>query len=321
MLGAALASGSLPPDARDEAADALAMLDEHAALASAIDAAVAAGDPGVLEAALRGLPPPARRDDGLLALLDRATARIEDEAPVDALFATGPVQSAAWPALEAHHNFLVGGTPDAIARSVDLVAGRLAPEGSRDADVVRYAAAVASRRPMPRGTPDPVALEARLRFIHARIVGHRPELAPGQLKIINNMVQGTPHFPRTQPGRVAGTLRAWFGERESLVPPGPWRASFLMMLMADIHPFFDGNGRVQRFLVNDELAASGYFPSLRVGDTRADLPPLLYEARRSGVVRPLLEWIAAGSRYAAALDREWAEREARCPTPRICPSR
>ncbi len=232
MLGAALASGSLPPDARDEAADALAMLDEHAALASAIDAAVAAGDQAPIAAALRVRPVPTRRDDDLLALLDRAARDLADAPTVDTTFARGPVRSAAWPALEAHHSFRLPGTPEALEHSVGIVDGRVALASDDDRDVARYAAAVATRDRGPTDPRDPVEWEAWLRFRHAQLVGHRPDLAPGQLKLINNMVTNQPQVPRTLPGAVAGTLRTWFGERAAHVPPGPWRAAFLMLLMS-----------------------------------------------------------------------------------------
>ncbi|CAG0994479.1 hypothetical protein BURK1_02450 [Burkholderiales bacterium] len=316
MLEAALAMPRLPVDARAEAADAIAMLDEHAALAPAIAAAAASGDPGPLEAALRARPAPTRRDDEVLAFFERAAARIADEAPVESLFATGVPRSAAWPALVAHHNFRLGGSREAIRRSVDLVAGRTAALDGRDADILRYAevvrgADVAARGRAMREAADPVAREAWLRLLHALIVGHRPELAPGQFKLVNNIVHSQPQVARTAPGRVAGTLRAWFAEREAVVPPGPWRAACLVLLMTEVHPFLDGNGRVLRYIANAELAASGRFPTLRPGNSPAEFAPLLNEARRSGVVRPLLEWLAAGSRYAAELDREWAAHEPR----------
>lgn len=311
LLAAALASGTLPPDARDEAADAIAMLDERAALAPAIDVAVAAGDPAPIAAALRTRPAPLRRDDDLLALLDRAVSRIGDEAPVDEAFARGPVRSAAWPALEAHHSFRLPGTDEALVRSVALVDGSLAAASDEDRDVVRCAAAVAARDRGPKVASDPIAWEAWLRLRHAQIVGHRPELAPGQLKLINNMVTNQPQVARTIPGAVAGTLRTWFGERMPRVPPGPWRAALLMLLMSEVHPFQDGNGRVQRYLVNAELASAELVPYLRPGNRDDGLSPILNEARRSGAIRPIVEWLAAGSRYAAELDRAWAAHEPR----------
>lgn len=307
-LEAALAGGTLPQDARDEASDAIAMLDERSALAPAIEAALAAGDPAPLAHALRARPAPPRRDEDLIAFFERAASSVGSEPPVDARFAHGAPAFAAWPALEAHHNFRLPGTTEAIARSVALFQRRIAPVSDDDRDVARYAAVVAQRDPASAGGHDPVASEAWLRLLHAQLVGHRPELAPGQFKLINNLVRHQPQVARTPAGAVAGTLRTWFGGLAATVPEGPWRAAFLMLVLSEVHPFRDGNGRVQRYLVNAELARAGIFPHLRPGNRDDALSSLLNEARASGALRPLVEWLAAGTRYAEALDRDWASR-------------
>ncbi len=55
---------------------------------------------------------------------------------------------------------------------------------------------------------------------------------------------------------MRGTLRRGF-ERHDALRPGFARAVFATFLVAEVHPFSDGNGRVARALANAELSAAG----------------------------------------------------------------
>ena len=80
--------------------------------------------------------------------------------------------------------------------------------------------------------------------------------------------------PRPEPGLLQGQTEP--GRRHDLRPPGSRRrhpvegtaiyaalpaglakAIFMMFLVAEVHPFTDGNGRVGRVLMNAELSAVG----------------------------------------------------------------
>ena len=56
------------------------------------------------------------------------------------------------------------------------------------------------------------------------------------------------------PDLVRGTLREGFAILDTL-PAGLARAIFAMFLVAEVHPFADGNGRVARLLMNAELSS------------------------------------------------------------------
>ncbi len=56
--------------------------------------------------------------------------------------------------------------------------------------------------------------------------------------------------------QAQGTLRAGFELRNE--PDTPWeRAVYVAFVVAKVHPFDDGNGRVARVMMNAELAAPG----------------------------------------------------------------
>ena len=90
-----------------------------------------------------------------------------------------------------------------------------------------------------------------LRERHRMILGGRPEMTPGEWKQKNNHVGA---FVFVKPQLVEGTLRQGF-ELAPTVPAGLRRALFMMFLVAEVHPFTDGNGRVARVMMNAELSA------------------------------------------------------------------
>ena len=90
-----------------------------------------------------------------------------------------------------------------------------------------------------------------LRERHEMIMGGRPELRPGNWKTSSNNVGG---YEFVQPDLVEGTLRRAF-ELVHEVPAGFRRALFVMMLVSEVHPFADGNGRAARVMMNAELSA------------------------------------------------------------------
>lgn len=308
LLDAASRIPGLPPDARSEIADARAMLAERAVLADPLAAGSARDDPVPIVAGLRALRRTGAIDAALVRDLGRLAERIAALPPADATFATGTPRSSAWPALEAHHNVLASRDPEAIARSVTLVANPAQAATDADRDVLHYARAVVRSSAVPPDDRDPEALEAWLRMRHAQLVTHRPALGPGQAKLINNLIGTAAHIPRTAPTQLAATLRAIVTDLAPRVTAGAPRALFLYTALLEMHVFADANGRVMRLALNRWLASAGLFPHLRPSGTDA---LLLTHARVTGDMRPAFEWIAAGSRYAAALDREWAARDAR----------
>lgn len=81
----------------------------------------------------------------------------------------------------------------------------------------------------------------------------RPENAPGEYKQRPNAAGNTLFVA---PDRVRGTLHAGLGIVNGLEHPFA-RAVLMHFLLADVHPFVDGNGRISRIMMTKELLAAG----------------------------------------------------------------
>ncbi len=81
----------------------------------------------------------------------------------------------------------------------------------------------------------------------------RPDKRPGAWKTENNRV-GLYDF--VAPDLLEGTLLKGFGRLAEL-PEGIARALYAMIVVTEVHPFEDGNGRVARLMMNAELSAVG----------------------------------------------------------------
>jgi Flp pilus assembly protein TadD len=306
-LRAAARIADLPVEARREVDDALASLAEREALAAPLAEALAHNDPAILAAAIRSRPSSGEADRAIVDVFATMAGRLRDARPIDGRFARGAPRSRDWPALEAHHNFLGPRTDEAIERTVRLVAAPPAAPSDVDLDYLRVARVVADPTVAAIDTADPASFEAWLRLRHAQLVGHRAEYAPGCFKLLNNLVADYPLVERTPWRQVVQTLRTIAVDLAPKVPAGPWREAFLYAAIVECHPFADGNGRVARLFVNRRLAAAGLFPHLRrEGKDSAQVNM----TREAGELEPLVEWLAAGSRYAAELDARWSTRTA-----------
>ncbi len=92
-------------------------------------------------------------------------------------------------------------------------------------------------------------LESTLQRRHHVILGGRPEKKPGVFKEIANRAGNTSFVA---PNLVQGTLKEGLAIFHSL-STGFQRAVFMMFMIAEVHPFDDGNGRLARVMMNAEL--------------------------------------------------------------------
>lgn len=89
-----------------------------------------------------------------------------------------------------------------------------------------------------------------LKSRHHIMLSNRTEAKPGEFKEQRNRA-GETHF--VAPELVKGTLYKGF-EYYKALPAGFARAAFMMFLIAEVHPFVDGNGRIARIMMNAELS-------------------------------------------------------------------
>jgi hypothetical protein len=84
---------------------------------------------------------------------------------------------------------------------------------------------------------------------HAIMMEERPEMLPGKFKALPNHV-GARYF--VSPGEVEGTLRQAFALIEKMDAPIK-RGVLVHFVVAETHPFKDGNGRSARLMLNAEM--------------------------------------------------------------------
>jgi Fic family protein len=148
--------------------------------------------------------------------------------------------------------------------------------------------------------PLPTAGEffALLKSRHARIMKARPDNLPGQFKTDPNRAGSTLFVA---PELVEGTLSKGFEIYRGLASP-LHRALFMMFLVAEVHPFADGNGRIARIMMNAELVAAGenriIIPTVFRNNYLAALKALS-QNRLTGAIMRTLDF---AQRYTAAVD-------------------
>lgn len=133
---------------------------------------------------------------------------------------------------------------------------------------------------------------------HAQMLMRRPEARPGELKLDFNYA-GSTEF--VAPANVRGTLIE--GSMIGLsIPEGLSRAIFYLFLVAEVHPFDDGNGRIARLTMNAELS--------RVGRNRIIIPTLFHPQfvdclrvlTRQGDVTPFVRALGKMAMWSAQFD-------------------
>lgn len=201
---------------------------------------------------------------------------------------------------EAYFSNYIEGTEFTVQEAADIVfRGAVPARRAQDAhDVLGTWQVVSDRQGMsriPRTTED---FTTFLRERHAAIMARRPEVGPGVFKERQNRV-GLHVF--VAPELVAGTLARGFGLWRSLETPFQ-RAVFVHFLVAEVHPFDDGNGRVARIMMNAELAAGGEERIVIPTVYRDDYLTAVRALSAGGRPGPLIEALEHAQRWTAAVD-------------------
>jgi hypothetical protein len=212
-------------------------------------------------------------------------------------------QPGSFPALsfvEAYLSNFIEGTEFELPEAEKIVFGGEVPEGRfEDAhDVLGTFELVndpARRARTPRNPDDMLEL---LRNDHAVMLARRPSVRPGAFKDRRNQV-GDHVF--VHPDLVTGTLLEGFRHLQAL-PEGLARAIFVTFMVAEVHPFTDGNGRVARVLMNAELSAAGLQRIVIPLCYRDNYLQGLRALSRDGNAAPLVRILDFAQEYAAAID-------------------
>jgi hypothetical protein len=205
--------------------------------------------------------------------------------------------------IEAYFSNWIEGTEFKLSEAEQIVFKRIVPEQRfEDAhdvlgtfDLVNHPK---RRKQLPTGPEDLLDL---LRTDHALILERRPQAGPGAFKTLQNRAGATTFV---HPDLVVGTLIEGYRFYEAL-PAGLCRAIFLMHLVAEVHPFADGNGRVGRVLMNAALTAAGEQRIVIPLSYRDNYLQGLRALSRNGNPRPLIRVLDFAQEYAAAID--WSD--------------
>jgi hypothetical protein len=265
--------------------DALASLTQ--AIGVALGSRRAHISSGALAARQAGRPYDADRVDRFDRLVEALRNAPPQSRPVDE---TDPVRYRFLPFFEAYFSNYIEGTEFALREAEALVFNGQAPAGrTADAhDLMGTYRVVANDDEMARTFTTATDFCDALRERHQIVMAGRPDKHPGEFKTLVNQVGATLFV---SPELVRGTLVEGFARLGDL--DTAWERSVcVMFVVAEVHPFDDGNGRVARIMMNAELTASGesrvIIPTVYRSDylgalrrlTRDDDPTVLVKAMR-----------------------------------------
>ena len=239
-----------------------------------------------------------------MELFDRLRVALEKLPPNSRTHgsATGGTQ-VALPFFEAYFSNFIEGTEFEVDEAEAIVfRGAIPKERPRDAhDILGTFRVVSDESFMQKA---PVSTEEFLRKlvqIHSDIMAGRPDKKPGMFKDVPNRA-GSTDFVALE--LVLGTLQRGFELSRSLSTPFA-RATFLMFLVAEVHPFLDGSGRAARVCMNVELAAAREARIIIPTVYRNDYMGALKAITHNGRMEPLYRVLDFAQRYTASID--WSD--------------
>lgn len=152
---------------------------------------------------------------------------------------------------DAYFSNYIEGTEFLVEEAAEIVfQNRPMTERPADShDVIGTFLIVSDKQEMNRLPDSADTLIDLLRSRHATLLSARPEKHPGEFKEKPNRAGNTVFV---EPALVRGTLIKGFEIYRALEDSFA-RAIFMMFLIAEIHPFADGNGRIARIMMNAEL--------------------------------------------------------------------
>ncbi|MGH3432761.1 MAG: Fic family protein, partial [Thermocrispum sp.] len=189
-----------------------------------------------------------RRFETLVTALRRAAPQSRPRDPAS-------TRSTYLPFFEAYFSNFIEGTEFEVDEAARIVFDHeIPPNRPADAhDITGTHRLVADPDEMRLTGADAAEFIALLRRRNATILEGRPHMRPGAFKQAANRA-GATWF--VSPDLVEGTLTAGFGLRDQL--DTAWeKAVYIAFVVAEVHPFDDGNGRTARVMMNAELHAAG----------------------------------------------------------------
>lgn len=205
-----------------------------------------------------------------------------------------------FPFFEAYFSNFIEGTEFDVDEAKHIVeSGEIPSDRPKDAHDILGTYELVSNLLVMSQVPRSVSeLFELLRQRHQTLMSARPEVRPGMFKVTNNGAGGTTFVSWD---RVEGTLREGFQIGQGLLDSLA-RGVYMMFLIAEVHPFEDGNGRIARIFLNAELFSRGQqrilVPTARRHDHLDSLR--LLSRQKKPELLPMV--MADLQRYAAQID-------------------
>ena len=153
---------------------------------------------------------------------------------------------------ESYFSNFIEGTEFEIDEAEDIVFARQVMQGRHEDshDVISVFELVSDYQEMITVADSAGDWLTLIQQRHAHIMQERPDKRPGLFKLKPNKA-GDSYF--VSPDQLEGTLNQAFDLCDE-VPAGLKRAIYVHFVLAECHPFDDGNGRLARVMMNAELA-------------------------------------------------------------------
>ena len=207
---------------------------------------------------------------------------------------------------EAYFSNYIEGTEFMVEEAADIVfRGKLDTLRPADAhDVVGTYEIVANNQEMRRVPASAEEFLDILKARHEKLLAGRPEKQPGRFKEQDNRAGETVFVA---PELVRGTLIKGFEPFQALDDAFA-RAIYMMFLVAEVHPFADGNGRLARVMMNAELVHNGRCRIIIPTVYREDYLLALRALSRQGNSEPYIRMLDRAQAYTAQIDFSEYER-------------
>lgn len=170
------------------------------------------------------------------------------------------------------------------------------PDGHDVLGIFKTLMGIAGSRPEPWKSAEDMAED--LKRYHAAVMTAHPDKLPGQFKTERNYAGSTIFV---DPNLVEGTLRKGFDYLQAL-PAGFARATFIKFLVAEVHPFMDGNGRLSRIAMNREFYAAVEVPIIIPTVYRVDYLGAVKKLTRSDDPTVYIKMLRRAQAFTASVD-------------------
>lgn len=200
---------------------------------------------------------------------------------------------------DAYFSNYIEGTEFEVEEAEQIVFDGLEPAARpKDAhDITASFELLADRSPLP-GFGSPGAWLETLKRWHSMLMAGREETMPGKFKVQANRV-GLRRF--VSPDLVEGTLVKALEMGEGLSDAFA-RACYLKLVVTEVHPFTDGNGRISRLVLNRLLSDARLAPVIIPNVFRVDYVTALSAFTNNAHVEPLVLALSTAQKFTAGVD-------------------